>query len=314
MEPPHRTNVALPVLIAAVMLLSLGLTAVPSLGAHAAASSARGSSAAPNAPPNLAHLTALIHAKKGSAVVHGTSGNWAGFVNTVANTSYGSIQEVTAEWATPTVNCTAAPKGGAYQVQWIGIDGDGTGSVEQLGTLSDCSTTGATPAYYDWWEFYPYNGVTTVSSIGAGNLVQAYVLYNSAACVNSACGVYTLQMSDLSLGTSFSVTGGGWICNTGGVCEGGLDGSAECISEAPTGFGYPGITPVANYGTTTFYACADAIGPAMHGIGSWNSTSGVTIISLNQIGHSTKVDQKTGALVSYTYGKSRFTITWVHYA
>ena len=50
------------------------------------------------------------------------------------------------------VSCSKAPKGGAYQVSWVGIDGNGTSTVEQDGTLSYCSTTGSDPPDYDWWE------------------------------------------------------------------------------------------------------------------------------------------------------------------
>ena len=316
MEAPRRTRAVAAWSLAFVMVLGVGLGAALALGPTTSHQATRTHATADSARPNLVAITHAIHSSVRGAITHTTSSNWAGFVNTVANTSYGTIQEVTAEWYTPSVNCAHAPRGGAYQVSWVGIDGWNTGTVEQDGTLSYCSTTGATPAYYDWWEFYPYNGITTVNSISGGDFVQAYVLYNSLACVNSVCGVYTLQLSDLSASTSFSVTGGGWICNAAsGNCEGGLDSSAECISEAPSGFGYTGVTPVANYHNTTFYGCADTIGNSFLGIGSWSSSSGVSILQVNQIGASSSVDQKTGAIASWSYyGNSKFLVTWQHYA
>jgi hypothetical protein len=316
MGPNRRTNAAAALAIAAVMILGVGLAATVAFAPTAVHPSTQTHAAAESAQPAIAAISNAIHHAAHGHASHTTSTNWAGFVNTVASTSYGTIQEVTAEWNTPTVNCAHAPRGGAYQVSWVGIDGWNTGTVEQDGTLSYCSTTGATPAYYDWWEFYPYNGITTVNAISAGDFVQAYVLYNSLACVNSVCGVYTLQLSDLSASTSFSVTGGGWICNAAsGNCEGGLDSSAECISEAPSGFGYTGVTPVANYHNTTFYGCADTIGNSFLGIGSWSSSSGVSILQVNQIGASSSVDQKTGAIASWSYyGNSKFLVTWQHYA
>jgi hypothetical protein len=209
------------------------------------------------------------------------------------------------------VTCTHAPSGGAYQVSWVGIDGFGTGTVEQAGTLSYCSTTGATPAYADWWEFEPYNGIQSVNSISGGDFVQATVLYNPAACISGVCGIYTLSVSDLSAGTSFSVTGDPSLCNSHGACEGGVDGSAECISEAPSGFGYSGVTPVADYGTSTFYACADTIGSTFAGPGAHGSAS--TEYKLTQIGGVTgKTDQSTSSLTKYYYG-ANFVVTWVRY-
>ncbi len=269
-------------------------------------------SAGHSSAANRAQLMAFL-AKMGTASIHSSnSGNWAGYSNVVSSAHQGTIYRVSSEWYTPSVSCTSAPSGGAYEVAWVGIDGDGTSTVEQDGTLSYCSTTGATPAYYDWWEFAPYNGIQAVNSISAGDFVQASVDYNPAACVNGYCGVYTETLSDLSAGTSFSVTGNPSLCNTAGYCEGGVDGSAECISEAPTGFGYAGVTPVADYGSMTFYACADTIGSTFAGIGS-HGASFVTTYKITQIGGVTgKVDQSPGGLTKYYYG-SNFAVTWSHY-
>jgi hypothetical protein len=309
MPPERPRRRALSLLLTTTLLLSMTL-GVASL-ATAAHTGAAGSTHATHgsSAQGMAALQALI----GTAGIHSSnSGNWAGYSNTVASTSYGKIYEVTSEWYTPTVNCKSAPSKGAYQVSWVGIDGDGTSTVEQDGTLSYCSTTGATPLYYDWWEFAPYNSIQLSSSISGGDFVQAYVLYNPAACVNGVCGVYTLSVSDLTAGTSFSVTGDPSLCNSAGFCEGGVDGSAECISEAPSGFGYRGVTPLADYSSTTFYACADTIGSLFAGIGSHYAP--VSIYKITQIGGTSGlVDQKPGSLTKYYYG-STFSITWSRYS
>lgn len=41
-----------------------------------------------------------------------------------------------------------------YASFWVGIDGYSSGSVEQLGTHSDCVGKGRA-SYYAWWEMYP---------------------------------------------------------------------------------------------------------------------------------------------------------------
>ncbi|MGA9839034.1 MAG: G1 family glutamic endopeptidase [Thermoplasmata archaeon] len=240
------------------------------------------------------------------AAQHVNSGNWAGYANTATS---GSIYEVTAEWNVPTVTC-GETSGFTYQVSWVGIDGYGTGTVEQAGSLSYCSSPGATPVYYDWWEFYPYNSVQLVSTVGAGDFLQAYILYNPAASYNGVAGIYTLQVGDTDdQAASFQVTGNPTVCDSNG-CETGVDGSAECISEAPGVNG--GIAKLSDYGTTTFYACADTVGSTFAGIGSHGSH--VTNYVIDQIGGvSGKTIQKTGPLSSYFFGKSDFTITWHGY-
>jgi hypothetical protein len=312
MPPDRPKNAALSLVLTAIVLLSMTMAAVSlSTAGHARTGTTSGGiihSSHSVSAPGTANLLKLL----GEASIHNAnSGNWAGYVNTVPTTARGSIYEVTSEWYTPTVTCGSAPSGGSYQVSWVGIDGYGTGTVEQVGTLSYCSTTGATPGYYSWWEFAPYNSVQLYASISGGDFVQAYVLYNPAACVSGVCGIYTLSFADLSAGTSFSVTGDPATCNSSGFCEGGVDGSAECISEAPSGFGYSGITPVADYKSTTFYACADTIGSSFAGIGAHYSPN--TMYKVTQVGASSLVDQKPGGLTKYYYGDT-FSVTWSHYS
>ncbi|MCI4337195.1 MAG: hypothetical protein L3K17_08425, partial [Thermoplasmata archaeon] len=112
MEPHRRTNAALALTIAVVMILGVGLAATVAFAPTAVHPSTRAHASADSARPNLVAITHAIHSSVRGAVTHTTSSNWAGFVNTIANTSYGTIQEVTAEWNTPTVNCAHAPRGG----------------------------------------------------------------------------------------------------------------------------------------------------------------------------------------------------------
>jgi Peptidase A4 family len=313
------------VAVAAIMVCSVGLAVVgatlsASASSHAApAPAVVGSGQGAAVPPPIVHeiqakVGPSLHVSSspsgGKGAVLATSGNWAGYAAIPSST--GEIQEVTAEWYVPVVTCPSSGFSGvSSQVSWVGIDGWGDGTVEQAGTLSYCSAPGATPAYYSWWEFFPYNDIQIVGTVGGADFVAAYVLYNPAECFSSSCGVYTLVFHDLDSGISWAVTGNPSVCNSAG-CEGGTDASAECISEAPSGFGHSGIDPLAKYTTTTFYACAAEINGAFKGIASFGGTT--TVYRINQVTSTDKNIQLTSPAITYYYGKSEFTITWKRFS
>ena len=76
---------------------------------------------------------------------NGTSANWSGYVATG-----GGFTSVTADWTEPAVSCGSQT---TYASFWIGLDGDGSSSVEQIGTEADCS--GGHASYAAWYEMYP---------------------------------------------------------------------------------------------------------------------------------------------------------------
>jgi hypothetical protein len=53
--------------------------------------------------------------------------------------SKASVTDVTGSWTVPAVDCTS-PNGtpNGYSSFWVGIDGYGSNTVEQIGTDSDC--------------------------------------------------------------------------------------------------------------------------------------------------------------------------------
>jgi Peptidase A4 family len=302
--------------LAAVMLLAmsqgaLNLSTVGNTAVQTGSASHTTTLASAHAAPGPIKIGGVKNVKTGAigrfGIISSTSGNWAGYA-AVPKAGNGVIQEITAEWAIPTATCSQpASYGAALDSQWVGIDGFSTGTVEQTGTSAYCSSNGATPVYYLWWEFYPYNNAQFIYTASAGDFVQAYVLYNPAACVNSVCGVYDLILNDLTSGNSISVTGGGWVCNpNGGSCEGGVDSSAECISEQ-SGGGFV-LTKVTKL---TFLACAAEINGTFKGLGSFSSST-ATIYSITQVNGSL-TDQSVSSITSYFYGKSEFSVTWHHY-
>jgi hypothetical protein len=70
--------------------------------------------------------------------VNSTSSNWSGY----AVTSGRPYSSVTASWVQPTGSCTSQT---TYSSFWIGIDGDGSNSVEQTGSEVDWGGRSTTP-------------------------------------------------------------------------------------------------------------------------------------------------------------------------
>src|SRR5208283_1022555 len=63
------------------------------------------------------------------------SSNWSGYA---VNGSAGSVTSASASWIVPTVS---GGTGTAYAAFWTGIDGFGSSTVEQIGTLSESSSS-----------------------------------------------------------------------------------------------------------------------------------------------------------------------------
>ncbi len=294
-----------PLVLAAVVVFGFGMaSAVLAGGPHAASTAKTGEKATESA--SAAAMTALLHPGTGlvsspvkGGIVTQTSGNWAGYVD--VPTTAGTITEISAEWAVPTVVCSEA-SGVAYAVQWIGIDGYGTPSVEQVGSYEFCSGHGAIPVYETWWEFFPANSIQLFAATTPGALISTSIVYNPAEEVSGVPGVYTMNLFDVDNSVAFTVIGGGW--DLGYTPD---DGTAECISEAPSSGAT--ILHLANYGKVTFAACDTTIGSHASGIGNQLSLGAVYLV--NQV--QTHTDQKTGGLSNYFGTKSTFTITWKNY-
>ncbi len=160
--------------------------------------------------------------------VNSTSTNWSGYATT--GTTY---TDVKGTWTEPTATCSSRQT--AYAAFWVGIDGDGTNSVEQIGTDSDCSRGRAT--YYAWYEMYPQYPVNLSNPVSPGDSMTGEVKYNGS-------GSFTLSIKDNTKGWSFS---------TNQTYTPAQRGSAEWIAEAPSS--NSGVLPLANFGTVNFSNC-----------------------------------------------------------
>ncbi len=102
---------------------------------------------------------------------------------------------VSAAFAVPYLDCAAATT--SYSSHWVGLDGLGSASVEQVGIEADCA--GSTPRYYAWYEIYP-KPVSVAFTVRAGNTVQASVTYKRSA------RKFVLMLRDTSSGRHYTRT------------------------------------------------------------------------------------------------------------
>jgi hypothetical protein len=153
--------------------------------------------------------------------------NWSGFADQESASK--TISSVSGQWVIPYVECPSGPYQyqDAFIAQWVGIDGFSNGTVEQLGTATQCFE-GVT-YYYVWYEMFPAGTIEegTVACINdnvdcpqPGDRVAASVTV-------AAGGNYTLSLTDFSRPQeSFSVKA---TCAPA-TC---VDSSAEWIVERP---------------------------------------------------------------------------------
>jgi len=117
----------------------------------------------------------------------GTSTNWSGY----AIDGTGATR-VIGTWTQPAAVCS--PGENSWSSPWVGIDGNNSNTVEQIGTDTDCSN--GQPFYYAWYEMYPKSLVLINMPVTPGNTFTGEVTY--------ASGSFTLKLTNLSTGRSFT--------------------------------------------------------------------------------------------------------------
>src|SRR5215467_316036 len=218
-------------LAACATVLGLVITVAP--GASAAAHTSSYARALAAARATLRHLHVGEHATNHGIFSHTTrvraltqvqSTNWSGYADT--STTFGTI---TGNWAEPSVSCSGKT---TLAVFWVGIDGFTSGTVEQDGTLAECS--GGRAFYFSWWEMFPTNAIQVVgSSVSPGDSISSSVVRSGSS--------YTLNVTDSTHpANSFS---------TAQSCSTCANSSAEWIAEAPSSGSK--ILSLPNFGTWT---------------------------------------------------------------
>jgi hypothetical protein len=207
-----------------------------------------------------------------------TSSDWAGW-----DVTAGNYTSVSASWTVPTVSCSTTAN--AYSAMWVGLDGDGSSSVEQTGVSADCDNGAA--QYSAWYEFYPSSAVTLDAAkypVSAGDKITASVRYDAST------EGYTLVLRDATQG---------WTDTTTGTADLGTNASAEVIAEAPTDANTNRVVPLADFGTVAF-TDVTVNGAA---VGSDSSAQAIDI-----------ADDSTQSILATTSALttdgSAFTVTW----
>ena len=205
-------------------------------------------------------------------ITHASSLNWAGYDDVG-----GTYTSVSASWIQPAVTCSGGKS--SYSSFWVGLDGDGSNSVEQTGTEADCSHGRA--FYSSWYEFYPAYPVNYSNAVSPGDSFSASVTYTGGTG-------YRLILTDNTKG---------WSHTTTGSAPGALNASAEVIAEAPSS--NRGVLPLANFGSMTF-SNAKANGS---NLGSVPTTQPLTMVTTSGT---------VKCSVSGLGGGTTFTATWHH--
>jgi uncharacterized repeat protein (TIGR02543 family) len=218
-----------------------------------------------------------------------TSSNWSGYVDTG-----GTFSAVSAKWIVPTLTCSGT--GTPEAVQWVGIDGYNSSTVEQDGTATTCE--GSTPVYNAWYEMYGDDSVndgymvdlsTSTYPVAPGNSISASVLLSG--------GQWTLEVTDTTAHWTSSTVIASPSPAPSAV-------SAEVIVESPESCGN-GCTEdvLANFGTVTFTNAS--VTSSATGTGSLASG---TVVAVACNGNTGDIMMSPGVLSG---GATSFTDTWI---
>src|ERR1019366_7740166 len=163
------------------------------------------------------------------------SGNWSGWV-----ASGDTFSSVTGSWIVPATNCSNHTT--AYSAEWIGIDGATSSTVEQDGTDSDCS--GASPAYYAWYEMYGDSAVNSGFSVQLPSAIYPVSPGDSiSASVSLSGSTWTLAIADSPQGWHYATS-------VPSPSPAPAQSSAEWIAERPDINGSP--ASLADFGSVNF--------------------------------------------------------------
>jgi hypothetical protein len=206
-----------------------------------------------------------------SADAAATSTNWAGYA---AAGQAGTFTSVSSSWTQPAVTCGTQQTFSSF---WVGLDGDGTQSVEQTGTEADCS--GGVAAYQGWWEMFPAAPVFYNEPVKPGDAMSASVTANGG-------GAFTLTLSDQTEN---------WTQTTQQASQTAQLGSAEVIAEAPSS--QNGVLPLSNFGTVNFASAEADNAP----LGNADADS-LTMVSANGTTEATPSALTGGDAFAVTFG------------
>jgi peptidase A4-like protein len=213
-------------------------------------------------------------------VGRGTSTNWSGYAVDAANAT--NATDVVGSWVQP--GPPSCKKGeSSWSSPWVGIDGDNSSTVEQIGTDTDCNR--GKPFYYAWYEMYPKSLVQITSvSVQPGDHFTAEVTYTGG-------GNYAMTLNNATSGQSFSTTQN----STKPVRS-----SLEWVMEGPSN------GTLTNFGSVTFTGAQAAFNnAALSNLGSFGAAADpITMVTKSGIPRAVPTSPLTSP--------DGFTVTWNH--
>jgi len=160
-----------------------------------------------------------------------TSVNWSGY----DDSTDGPFGTVTSTWVQPRVRVTGSTFSDA--AFWVGLDGDNSDTVEQIGTEGYSE---GVAGYDAWYEMYPLYPVAIDMAIHPGDVMTGTVAWAAPAS-------FTLTLTDTTTNQTFST---GQVMSMVPALA-----SAEAIAEAPSSDS-GGVLPVSDFAIVYFSGCS----------------------------------------------------------
>jgi hypothetical protein len=206
----------------------------------------------------------------------GTSTNWSGYA--VPGTT---ATHVIGSWVQPAV-VSCSRKENSWSSPWVGIDGDNSNTVEQIGTDTDCYR--GTPYFYAWYEMYP-KSLVQISTVRVqpGDQFTAEVTYTGGSS-------YRLSLTNATTRQSFSTTQ---------PASGAARSSVEWVMEGPSN------GTLTNFGSVGFTAASATISGQTGALGSFSNADPITMVGKRG------TDRAVPGPVTGN-NHDGFTVTWKH--
>lgn len=167
-----------------------------------------------------------VHADPVRRVRAGLAKNWAGYV-----AHGGPFTSASTTWSEPSITCGSTENSAV--ASFAGLDGAGSSTVEQIGTIATCKK--GSVGHFAFYEMFPRAAFNIAHPVHAGDSLTATVVATTSK-------KFTLTLVDHSAGWSFS---------TNQRSSKAQRASAEAITEAPAMRG-SGIVPLANFGQINY--------------------------------------------------------------
>jgi|SRR5215211_1973917 len=197
--------------------------------------------------PSAAVARGPLNAPK-RKVGRSTSTNWSGYAVPGSGATH-----VIGTWTARSVTCAAGEN--SWSSPWVGIDGDNSNTVQQIGTDSDCQN--GRPVFYAWYEMYPKPLNTLGLTVHPGDSFTGEV-------TRTASGSFVLKLTNNTTKASFTTTQNSRKARRSSV---------EWIMEGPSN----GL--LSNFGTELFSSTSATISGATGNVGSFANAERITMVN-----------------------------------